>query len=142
MSPHRRRLEILAQELATELSGAIFLAEQFTMVAYPVGSTAWSFLDEMQPAVPEGAMIRFAVRAPINISPDGGKIARFLDWKQENELKMTALTGGSTTKKVRVISTRPSGISSRSSIASCCLHGNLHFSFCSLRPVLDSRALP
>ena len=61
----RKPLEQFAKQLARDLSGAIFFAANFTMLVYPVGASAWSFLDDALPDVPVGAILKFVVRKPL-----------------------------------------------------------------------------
>ena len=51
--------------LANNLQGGLFFAQQFTMLMYPAGASAWAFLDDSLPNVHPGTTLRFAVRRPL-----------------------------------------------------------------------------
>ncbi len=51
--------------LANNLQGGLFFAQQFTMLMYPAGASAWAFLNNSLPNVHPGTTLRFAVRRPL-----------------------------------------------------------------------------
>ncbi len=65
-------LEVLAGVLASTLRGCIFFSPFFTMIMYPIGSTAWSALETQFQKLPDGALLRFAVRKPLPIDTADG----------------------------------------------------------------------
>jgi len=79
--------ESLAELLASHVSAGTFFAKEFSMILWPARSSAWGFLEKGLPAVSPGAILRFAVRAPLphlvnQIEPP---ITRYL--RQENARK-------------------------------------------------------
>ena len=55
--------------LANNLQGGLFFAQQYTMLMYPAGASAWAFLDNSLPNVHPGTTLRFAVRKPLPSIP-------------------------------------------------------------------------
>lgn len=53
------------ETLANNLQGGLFFAQNYTMVMYPAGASAWAFLDKDLPSVHPGTILRFAVRRPL-----------------------------------------------------------------------------
>ena len=58
--------ENIAETLANNVQGGLFFAEQYTMLMYPAGASAWSFLDNNLPDVHPGTTLRSAVRKPLS----------------------------------------------------------------------------
>ena len=58
-------VENIVEILANNLQGGIFFAQQYTMLMYPAGASAWAFLDKDLPSVHPGTVLRFAVREPL-----------------------------------------------------------------------------
>ena len=58
-------VENITETLANSLQGALFFAQQFTMIMYPAGASAWAFLDNVLPSVHPGTTLRFVVRRPL-----------------------------------------------------------------------------
>ena len=56
----------IVDTLANNLQGGLFFAQQFTMLMYPAGASAWAFLDKDLPSVHPGTSLRFAVRKPLH----------------------------------------------------------------------------
>jgi hypothetical protein len=57
----------MAEILKSQASGAIAYAEKFSVLIYPTNSglESWDFLNELQPRVPEGTLLRFVIRKPL-----------------------------------------------------------------------------
>lgn len=53
-----------AETLKLNVSGGVFLSDQFTMIVFPTNSEDWQFLDRHFPPVP-GVALRFVLRSPI-----------------------------------------------------------------------------
>lgn len=58
-------VESIAETLANNLQGGLFFAQQYTMIMYPAGASAWAFLDNNLPNVHPGTTLRFVVRGPL-----------------------------------------------------------------------------
>jgi len=54
-----------AEILKLNVSGGVFLSNEFSMIIFPTNSEDWQFLDRHFPPVP-GVALRFVVRAPIH----------------------------------------------------------------------------
>ncbi len=66
----------MAETLKSQASGAIFYAEKFSGLIYPTNSglESWDFLNELQPPVPEGTLLRFVIRKPLPPPPEPAEI--------------------------------------------------------------------
>ena len=54
----------ISETLRLNVSGALFLGDDFTMVVFPIGTEDWAFLERHMPAMPL-AGLRCVVRSPI-----------------------------------------------------------------------------
>lgn len=61
----------MAETLKTQASSAIFYSEKFSLIFYPAdsGLESWDFLNNLQPPVPEGTLLRFVMRKPLPPPP-------------------------------------------------------------------------
>ena len=55
----------IAETLAVGLQGGLFFTHQYTMLMYPAGASAWTFLDDNLPSVHPGTVLRFVIRKPL-----------------------------------------------------------------------------
>ena len=68
-------VESIVETLANNLQGALFFAQQYTMLMYPAGASGWAFLDNDLPSVHHGTSLRFAVRKPLPlVLPDAHRL--------------------------------------------------------------------
>ncbi len=58
-------VEDIVETLANNMQGGLFLAQQYTMLMYPAGASAWAFLDDNVPTVHPGTTLRFVLRKPL-----------------------------------------------------------------------------
>lgn len=77
-------IESYAKRLAYDISGGLFFADRFTMLIYPVGADAWSFLDKDLPCPPDGAVLRFVVAKPMPKGWANDESAELLALKEAN----------------------------------------------------------
>ena len=76
-------VEQTANTLAIRLAAGLFFSVDFTMLIWPVGSAAWKSLDCQLAEVPAGAILRFAVRAPLSLDHAQEVSPEILKFKDE-----------------------------------------------------------
>ena len=74
--------------MAVALSGALCFSKDFMMVVYPVGATAWHFLEKSLPSVPDGAVLQFAVFPPSKSSTAKEDASYLEEWVRENQSRV------------------------------------------------------
>ncbi|KAL8712778.1 MAG: hypothetical protein Q9220_002986 [cf. Caloplaca sp. 1 TL-2023] len=95
IAPNRESFNNLRQTstvLLEHASGALFFAEYFTLLIYPVGCVGWQYLDDGFPKPPSNARLRFAMLVPMprireRISERGvrtQRITRSIDCKERS----------------------------------------------------------
>lgn len=90
----QRKIDHLADELAATFSAAVFFAQYFTMLVYPVGSPAWATIDGFFGEVPDGAVLRFVVRHPLNIDLSPYNFSGLEKWTAENPEQFKSVASG------------------------------------------------
>ena len=55
---------MMVETLKMHVSGALLLANEFSMFVYPSGSEDWTFLDSKLPTCPPATTLRFLIRRP------------------------------------------------------------------------------
>ena len=86
-------LEDIIEALANNMQGGLFFAENFTMLIYPAGASAWLFLDKNLPRVRPGTALRFVLRRPLPQPPKnihGRAITRLINKDPKRYEKIAA----------------------------------------------------
>ena len=63
-STTQRGYDSVAHLLGQHRSVAMHFAREYTMLIWPANASVWGFLDDMLQPVPEGTILRFAIRRP------------------------------------------------------------------------------